>query len=78
MLCPGLLLPSNLGQASLVVQWVKNPPEAQEMQVQSPGWEHPPEEEGTATHSSTLAWRITGTEAPGGLQSVGLQRLGLK
>ena len=33
-------------------------------------------EEGTATHSSILAWRIPWTEEPGGLQSTGLQRVG--
>ena len=33
-------------------------------------------EEGMATHSSILAWRIPGTEEPGGLQSMGLQRVG--
>ena len=33
-------------------------------------------EEGTATHSSILAWRIPWTEEPGGLQSMGLQRVG--
>ena len=33
-------------------------------------------EEGTATHSSILAWRIPSTEVPGGLQSIGLQRVG--
>ena len=33
-----------------------------------------PLEEGTATHSSILAWRIPWTEKPGGLQSTGLQR----
>ena len=33
-------------------------------------------EEGKATHSSTLAWRILWTEEPGKLQSVGLQRVG--
>ena len=32
--------------------------------------------EGTATHSSILAWRIPWTEEPGGLQSMGLQRVG--
>ena len=32
-------------------------------------------EEGIATHSSILAWRIPWTEKPGGLQSVGSQRL---
>ena len=39
------------------------------MQVQSLGWEDL--EEGTATHSSLLAWRIPWTEEPGGLQSMG-------
>ena len=34
-----------------------------------------PLEEGTATHSSTLPWRIPWTEEPGGLQSIGLQRV---
>ena len=40
-----------------------------------PGWEDPLEE-GMATHSSTLAWRIPWTEEPGGLQSMGWQRVG--
>ena len=39
------------------------------------GWEDPLEE-GVATHSSTVAWRIPWTEEPGGLQSIGLQRFG--
>ena len=39
------------------------------------GWEDPLEE-GVATHSSILAWRNPWTEEPGGLQSVGLQRVG--
>ena len=34
-------------------------------------------EEGMATHSSTLAWRIPGTEEPGGLQSTGPHIVGL-
>ena len=42
------------------------------MQVQSLGWEDSLEE-GTATHSSILAWRIPWTEEPGGLQSIGSQ-----
>ena len=42
----------------------------QEMQVRSLGGEEPLEE-GMATHSSVLAWRIPWTEAPGGLQSMG-------
>ena len=57
---------------------VKNPPamqKTQEMWVQSLGWEDPLEE-GMATHSSILAWRIPGTEEPGGLQFIGLQRVG--
>ena len=43
--------------------------------VQSLGWEDPLEKE-MATYSSTLAWRIPWTEEPGGLQSIGLQRVG--
>ena len=35
-----------------------------------------PLEKGLATHSSSLAWRILRTEEPGGLQSVGSQRVG--
>ena len=46
-----------------------------EIGVRSLGQEDPLEE-GTATHSSILAWRIPRTEEPGGLQSVGLQRVG--
>ena len=53
---------------------VKNLPAMQEMQARSLGQEDPLEE-GMATHSSILAWRIPWTEEPGGLQSVGLQRL---
>ena len=48
--------------------------ETQEMQVKSLGQEDPLEE-GTATHSSILAWRIPWTEEPGGLQSMGSQRV---
>ena len=57
---------------------VKNPPAMQEVQetwVQSLDWEDPLEE-GMATHSSILTWRIPWTEEPGGLQSIGLQRVG--
>ena len=45
------------------------------MQVQSLGWEDPLEKD-MATHSSILAWRITWIEEPGGLQFMGLQRVG--
>ena len=44
-------------------------------QVQSLGQEDPLEK-GMAIHSSTLAWKITGTEEPGGLQSMGSQKVG--
>ena len=40
------------------------------------GLEDPLEEEGMATHSSILAWRIPWAEEPGGLQSIGSQRVG--
>ena len=56
---------------------VKNPPAMQEMQetwVPSLGQEDPLEE-GIATHSRILAWRISWTEKPGGLQSVGSRRV---
>ena len=46
-----------------------------EMRVQSLGWKDTLEE-GMATHSSILAWRIPWTEEPDGLQSIGLQRVG--
>ena len=46
-----------------------------EMQVPSLGQEDSPGEE-IATHSSILAWRIPGTEEPGGLQSMGSQQVG--
>ena len=52
---------------------VKNLPAKQETWVQSLGQEDPLQE-GMATHSSILAWRIPWTEEPGGLQSMGSQR----
>ena len=53
----------------------KNPPVVQEIQVWSLGLKDPLEK-GMTTHSSILAWRIPWTEAPGGLQSMGLLRVG--
>jgi len=47
----------------------------QETGLQSLGWEDPLEKE-MATHSSILAWKISWTEEPGGLQSMGSQRVG--
>ena len=49
---------------------VKNLPAVRETWVRSLGWEDPLEE-GMATPSSILAWRIPWTEEPGGLQSMG-------
>jgi len=46
------------------------------MGIRSLGEEDPPEEEMT-THSSILAWRIPWTEEPGGLQSIGWQRVNM-
>ena len=57
--------------ASLVAQRVKRQP-----LVRSLGREDPLEKE-MATHSSILAWRSLWTEEPGGLQSMGSQRVGL-
>ena len=54
---------------------VKNLPAMQETQVQSLGQDNPLEK-GMATHSSILARRIPWTVEPGGLQSLGLQRVG--
>ena len=67
--------PLQCSWASLVAQMVKNPPAMWETCVQSLGWEDPLEE-GMATHSSILAWKISWTEEPGGLQSMGSQRVG--
>ena len=58
--------------ASLVAQLVKNPPAKQDTQLQSLGGKDPLEKE-MATHSSILAWKISWTEEPGGLQSMGSQ-----
>ena len=61
--------------ASLVAQSVKNLPAVQETWVRSLGWEDLLEKE-MATHSSILAWKISWTEEPGGLLSMGSQRIG--
>ena len=53
---------------------VKNMPTKQETQAQSVVWDDPLEE-GMATHSSILAWRITWTEKSGGLQFTGSHRV---
>ena len=60
-----------------MAQLAKNTPSHSgdaETQVQSLGWKDPLEKE-MATHSNILAWRISWTEEPGGLQSMGSQRV---
>ena len=59
-----LVVPDHLDQK------VKNLPAVQEIRVQSLGWEDP-SEEGMATHSSIIAWRIPWTEEPGRLHPWG-------
>ena len=58
-----------------MAQTVKSMPAIRETQVQSLGQGDALEKE-IATHSSILAWKIPWTEEPGGLQSVGSQRVG--
>ena len=76
LLCRKQMTDENLGlsggSAVKSLPAVQEPPE---MGAQSLGREDPLEE-GMATHSSILAWRIPWTEEPGGLQSTGSQRVG--
>ena len=58
-----------------MAQRLKLQPAMQETWVRSLGWEDPLEKEMT-TYSSILAWRIAWMEGPGGLQSMGSQRVG--
>ena len=62
------------GASFLLAQKIKNPPAMQETWIQSLGWEDPLEDS-MATHSSILAWRMLWTKEPGGLQSLGSQRV---
>ena len=70
----GIGSPLQYSWTSLVAQMAENLPTTQETQVQSLD-EEDPLEESMATHSSILAWRIPWTEEPGGLQSMGSQRV---
>ena len=72
---PQIYMMELLARASFVAQSVKNLPAVQETGVRSLGWEDPPEKE-MASHSSILAWKTSWTEEPGGLQSIGSQRVG--
>ena len=65
----------HFGNTSLVTPTVKNLPAMQETWVQSLDQEDPLEM-GMATHSSVLAWKIGWADEPGGLQSMGSQRVG--
>ena len=64
-----------MSRTSLVAQMVKHLPTVWETWVQSLGQEDSLEKE-MATQSSTLAWEIPWTEEPGGLQPMGLQKVG--
>ena len=72
---PGGGYPLQYSWTSLVAQMVKNLPVMKETRVQSLDWEVALEKK-MATHSNILAWRIPWTEESGGLQSMGLQRVG--
>ena len=67
-----LVLIMGTSQGALMV---KNLPAMQETRVRLLSQEYPLEED-MATHSSILIWRIPWTEEPGGLQSMGSQRVG--
>ena len=57
-----------------MAQAVKNLPAMQETQVQSLGWKDLLEK-GMATHSNILVWKTPWTEEPGGVQSMGSERV---
>ena len=60
---------------SEVASWIKNPPAMQEVWVSSLG-QVDPLEKGMPTHFSIPAWNFMDREEPGGLQSIGLHRVG--
>ena len=73
----GIGYPLQYSWASLVVQTVKNPTAMLDCRSGFDPWLRKiPLEEGMATHSSILAWRIPWTEEPGRLRSMGMQRAG--
>ena len=69
----GIGHPLQYSWISLMAQMVKNPPAVRETCVQSLSWEVTLEE-GMATHSNILAWRIPWTKEPDGLQSKGCKQ----
>ena len=68
------ILKNFLRKLALMAQMVKDLPAMRETRVRSLGQEGPLEK-GMATHSGILAWRIPWSEEPGGLQSMGSQRV---
>ena len=74
-MCQAMYKALEIQWASLADQMVTNLSVMQETQVQSLGQDGPLEK-GMATFSNILAWRIQWTEEPGGLQSMGSQRVG--
>ena len=70
-----LLKQTNLVSYSVSLRTCLPMQEMEATQVWSLGWEGPLEKS-MASHSTILAWRIPWTEEPGGLQSLGLQRVG--
>ena len=69
------LVDLSIAWTSLVAQTVKRLPTTRETWIQSLGREDPLEKD-MGTHSSILAWKIPWMEEPGGLQSMGSQRVG--
>ena len=63
-----------ISRAFLMAEMVKDLPAVRETQVQFL-YQQVPLENRMATHSSILAWRISWTEEPGGLQSMGVTRV---
>ena len=77
LLTPLLKVSSSQSGTSLVAQMIKRLPTMRETWVQSLGWKMQEGlQEGLATQSSILAWKIPWTEEPGGLQSMRSQRVG--
>ena len=72
--CYNLFIDCKYGKTSPVAQMVKHLSTMQETWVQSLSWEDPLEE--MTIHSRTIAWKISWTEEPGRLQSMGSQRVG--
>ena len=70
----GIGYPLQYSWASLLTHMVKNPLAMWETWIQSLGWEGSLKK-GKATHITILSWRIPWTEEPGGLQSMGSQRV---